>query len=132
MDVTSISDSPTFAEQVLRGITKIDPPRSGESDLSLELGLSLWMRQTATDIHDVRMAMLTMRAALVEASGIDMAREPVPLCGVDPRLDVLNLASYLRKLVSRAAAQAQCDFAAIVERALGQMCPKKDRLFTLA
>ena len=132
MDVTSTSYFPTFAEQVLRGITKIEPSSLGESDLSLELGLSLWMRQTATNIQDVRPAMLTMRTALVEASGIDMAREPVPLCGVDPRLDVLNLASYLRKLVARAATQAQCNFAAIVERALGQMCSRKDRLFTLA
>jgi hypothetical protein len=132
MDVTSTSYSPTFAEQVLRGITKIEPPPLGESDLILELGLSLWMRQTATEIHDVRPEMLTMRMALVEASGIDLAREPVPLCGVDPRLDVLNLASYLRKLVARSAAQAQCDLAAIVERALGRMCPRKDRLFTLA
>jgi hypothetical protein len=33
----------------------------------------------------------------------------VPLCRVDPRLDLLNLASYLRKLVARAAAQAQWD-----------------------
>jgi hypothetical protein len=132
MDVTSISYSPTFAEQVLRGITKIEPPRMGDSDLSLELGLSLWMRQTHTDIHDVRPAMLTMRTALVDASGIDMAREPLPLWGVDPRLDVLNLASYLRKLVARAAAQAQCDFVAIVERALVHMGPRKDRLFSLA
>ena len=107
MDVTFISYSPTFAEQVLRGITKIGPPRMGGSDLSLEL-------------------------ALVDASGIDMAREPVPLCGVDPRLDVLNLASYLRNLVARAAAQAQCDLVAIVERALVQMGPRKDRLFSLA
>jgi hypothetical protein len=83
MDVTSSSYSPTFAEQVLRGTTRIEPPPFGESDLSLELGLSLWMRQIATEIHHVRPAMLTMRTALVEASGIDMAREPVPLCGVD-------------------------------------------------
>lgn len=132
MDVTSPVGSPTFAQQVLRGITKIEPPALGESDLTLELGVSLWMRQTATDIDDAGQAMLHMRTALVRAAGMDMTHEPVPLHGVDPRRDVLNLAAYLRKLVARAAAQAQCDFAAIVERALGQMGSRKDHVFAPA
>jgi hypothetical protein len=38
MDVTSTGYSPTFVEQVLRGITKIESPRTGYSDLSLGAG----------------------------------------------------------------------------------------------
>ena len=88
MDVRSAVGSPAFAQQVLRGIATIEPPPRGESDLSLELGLSLWMRQTATDIDDAGRAM-------------------------------------------SAATHAQCDFAAVVERALGQMRSRKDHSFAL-
>ena len=46
MDVTSVCDPMDFARKVLRGVSAIEAPRNGEADLSLELGLSLWMRQT--------------------------------------------------------------------------------------
>jgi hypothetical protein len=62
--------------------------------------------------------MVAMRSALLLASGMDRATEPVPLYGVDPRVDVLNLGAYLRQLMARAAARAQCDAAVMVERAL--------------
>ena len=118
MDVTSVCDPMDFARKVLRGVSAIEAPRNGEADLSLELGLSLWMRQTGTGMEDARPAMLAMRAALLNASGMDVATEPIPLCGVDPRLDVLNLGAYLRRLMARATARAHCDAALMVERAL--------------
>jgi hypothetical protein len=62
--------------------------------------------------------MLAMRSALLTASGMDQGTEPIPLCGVDPRLDVLNLGGYLRRLMARATVRAQCDAAVMVERAL--------------
>jgi hypothetical protein len=79
------------------------------------------MRQTSTDLDDARPAMLAMRSAVLEASGLERAGEPVPLCGVDPRLDVLNLGAHLRWLIGRATARAQCDAAQLVERALDHM-----------
>jgi hypothetical protein len=118
MDVTSASDPTDFARKVLRGVSAIDPPRPGETDLCLELGLSIWMRQTGTDVDDARPAMLAMRSAILSASGMDLVTEPIPLCGVDPRLDVLNLGAYLRRLMARATARAQCDVAVLVERAV--------------
>jgi hypothetical protein len=116
MDVTSDCDPTDFARQVLRGVSAIESPRLGQSDLCLELGLSLWMRQTGTGLDDAGPAMLAIRSALVLTSGMDLATEPVPLCGVDPRVDVLNLGAYLRQLVVRAAARAQCDAVVMVER----------------
>jgi len=84
MDVTSVCDPMDFARRVLRGVSAIETPRNGGADLILELGLSLWMRQTATGLEDARPAMLAVRSALLNASGIDVATEPIPLCGVDP------------------------------------------------
>jgi hypothetical protein len=118
MDVTSASDPTDFARKVLRGVSAIETPRPGETDLCLELGLSIWMRQTATDVDEAGPAMLAMRSALLVASGMDPVTEPIPLCGVDPRLDVLNLGAYLRRLMVRATARAQCDVAVMAERAV--------------
>jgi hypothetical protein len=118
MDVTSPPDLLAFAQKVLQGISAIEEPRAGEADLSLQLGLSIWMRQTRTEIDDALPAMLAMRSALLKASGMDRATEPVPLRGVDPRLDVLNLGGYLRRLVARVTAHAQGDGALMVDRAL--------------
>jgi len=49
-----------------------------------------------------------MGPMLLLTSGMDVATEPNPLSGVDPRVDVLNLGAYLRQLVARAAARARC------------------------
>jgi hypothetical protein len=118
MDVTSFCRPRDFAQKVLWGVSAIEQPGPGETDLCLELGLSLWMRETGTGLDDAGPAMLAMRSALVLASGMDMATEPIPLRGVDPRVDVLNLGAYLRQLMTRATACAQCDAAVVVERAL--------------
>jgi hypothetical protein len=116
MDVTSTGDPADFARKVLRGVSTMESSRPGETDLCLELGLSIWMRQTGTDVDDAGPAMLAMRSALLVASGLDQATEPIPLCGVDSRLDVLNLGAYLRRLMARATGRAQCDVAVLVER----------------
>jgi hypothetical protein len=42
-DVTSVRDPPDFAGKVLRAVSVVG---DGEADLSLEQGLSLWMRRT--------------------------------------------------------------------------------------
>ncbi len=118
MDVSSVRDPTEFARRVLRGVSVIEPPRAGETDLCLELGLSLWMRQTATGLDDAGPAMRAMRSALLRASGLDPLTEPIPLRGVDPRLDVLTLGAYLRRLMTRATARARCDTGVMVERAL--------------
>jgi hypothetical protein len=118
MDVVSDTDPSMFAQTVLRGVASLGPD---QTDLSCELGLSLWMRQTRTPICDAGPAMLALRSALVEVSGMDLATEPIPLFGVDPRLDVLNLGAYLRRLMARATARANCDAALLVDRTLDRL-----------
>jgi hypothetical protein len=90
-------------------------------DLSFELGLSFWIARSGASLDDARSTMMAMREVLVRESGIDMVTEPTPLRWIDPRLDVLNLAAYLRGLIGRAAANAGRQPVAMVERALERL-----------
>jgi hypothetical protein len=121
MDVTSTCDPVAFAERVLQGISASDYLADGEDDLCFELGLSIWMRQTHTGVDDALPALLAMRSALLETSGMDLATEPIPLRGIDPRMDLLTLGRYLSHLVARVTVRAHGDATLMVERALGYL-----------
>ena len=79
------------------------PGRSGRAgpggpaagDLSLELGLSVWMHRSGTSLEDARSTLLALRAHVIEACGLDPATEPVPFVGRAPRFDVMTLIEYL-------------------------------------
>jgi hypothetical protein len=107
-----------FSTLVLRGLVEIG---HYEEELCLELGLSYWISRSEMRLDEAVPALLAMRIALVRASGLDLATEPVPFVGVNDRVDVLNLAAYLRGLIVRSATQAARRPAAIVEEALGIM-----------
>jgi hypothetical protein len=107
-----------FSTLVLRGLADMGSPCDSEGELLLDLGVSVWISRSGEYLQDAVGVMLAMRTALITASGLDSTAEPVPLWGADPRLDVLNLAAYLRGLIGRAAREAQCGRDAIVGRAL--------------
>jgi hypothetical protein len=109
---------PDFADLVLRGLAAMGSPDPAEGELCLDLGLSLWVNESQESLVEARASMMAVRSALVKASGMDLASEPVPLSGVEPRLDVLNLGAYLRSLLVRAAANAQCDVAHMADLAV--------------
>ena len=104
-----------FAPAVIRGLVEYGP---FDTELSLELGLSVWLHRTATDLADARDAMLGLRTAILESSGINPRSEPFPLIGHAVERDLVNLASYLGSLVTRAATSSDCDAEEVVERAL--------------
>ena len=104
-----------FSALMLRGLVDVG---HGEGELCLELGVSYWITHSQTRLDEAVPAMLAMREALIRASGLTPATEPVPLWGVSPRVDVLNLATYLRGLIVRAALEATCAAEVVVERAL--------------
>jgi hypothetical protein len=108
-------ERPDFSALVLRGLADIG---HHEGELCLELGVSYWITSSETRLDEAVPAMLAMRDALIGASGLSQATEPVPLWGVRPRVDVLNLATYLRGLIVRAAHHARCRPEALVEQAL--------------
>jgi hypothetical protein len=124
MSVVSIcapSPRADFAELVLQGLADMESAGPAPTDLCLELALSVWIQQSGESLVDVRPAMLALRTALVRASGLNLATEPFPLGNVDLRVEVLNLAGYLRMLMVRAAAHAGCRPAVLAQRARREM-----------
>jgi hypothetical protein len=61
------------------------------------------MKRYGLDLDETARAVLSIRAALLSASGLDAASEPVPLRVSDQVMFVLNLAVYLDGLLGRAA-----------------------------
>jgi hypothetical protein len=82
-----------------------------KKELSLELGLSVWMKRT-----DSRAAMLAIRTSLLEVAGMDAETEPVPLYGHSPEVDVANFASYLADLFVRASEAVECEVPHVIGR----------------
>jgi hypothetical protein len=83
-------------------------------ELSLELGLSVWMRRNDVAYDDCRAAMLAIRASLLEIAEMDAETEPIPLFGRSPEIDVANFAAYLAELFMRASAAIQCEIPHVI------------------
>jgi hypothetical protein len=87
-----------------------------KKELSLELGLSVWMRRNDIAYDDCRGAMLAIRASLLEVAGMDAETEPVPLYGHSPEIDVANFAAYLADLFMRASQAVECEVPHVIDR----------------
>jgi hypothetical protein len=85
-----------------------------KKELSLELGLSVWMKRNDIAYDDCRAAMLAIRASLLEVAGMDAQTEPVPLYGHSSEVDVANFAAYLADLFVRASAAVECELPLVV------------------
>ena len=85
-----------------------------KKDLSLELGLSVWMKRNDIAYDDCRAAMLAIRASLLKVAKMDVRTEPIPLHGRSPEFDVLNFAAYLADLFVRASAAIECDLPYVI------------------
>jgi hypothetical protein len=107
-----------FSPSVIKGLVELGPIDPFEADMCLELGISIWIRQSGIELEDARAKMLELRAVVLQVAQMDARTEPVPLLGRSSEADVLHLASYLSDLVRRAALTARCDPTVIVERAL--------------
>jgi hypothetical protein len=107
-----------FAPLAARGIAGLVPEDLTRGNLTLELGLSLWMHRTGTDLAEVTSALLAVRDALLGAAGLDRTSEPVPLLAGDAKTAALALAIYLDGLIDRAARRAETTRDAVVDAAL--------------
>jgi hypothetical protein len=92
-----------FGSALLSGLAELGPVDPFSGDLSLELGVSVWLRTSGTPLLEARSRLLHIRELIIEACGLDPATEPVPLVGRSPRNDVLNLVGYVGDLLRRAA-----------------------------
>jgi hypothetical protein len=91
----------SFAPTVLGGLAELGQVDPFSGDLSLELGISVWLRQSGTSLLQAKDLLLEVRAAILRACGLDASSEPVPFVGRSPRADVVNLTAYVADLLRR-------------------------------
>ena len=115
------SPATAFAPALLRGLAELGPVVPFSGDLTLELGLSVWLRRCGLSVLTARECLLGLRQVVLDACGLDPASEPVPLVGRAPRADVLALATYLADLMRRAAAATGRGVPAIVAQVVAAL-----------
>jgi hypothetical protein len=93
-----------FMAEVARGLAVLTPVDLSAGCLTLPFGLSAWMKRSGVDLPGAVEALLSLRSAIIIASGLDQHCEPVPLVARDGRTAALSLATYLDGLIDRAAA----------------------------
>jgi hypothetical protein len=103
-----MSTATGFGPAVLHGLAELGAVDAASGDLSLELGLSAWMRAHTTSLEETRRLLLEMRLVIVASAGLDEATEPLPFVGRSARLDVITLISCLAQTLRRGAAEAGC------------------------
>lgn len=92
-----------FGPALLSGLAELGPVSPFSGDLTLELGISVWLRTSGTSLLDARSSLLEIRHVILEVCGLEPATEPVPLVGRSPRSDVINLVAYVSDLLRRAS-----------------------------
>ncbi len=120
------STSEGFGEALLSGLAELGPVDPFSGDLSLELGVSVWLRTSGTPLLEARGRLLHIRELIIEASGLDPATEPVPLVGRSPRSDVLHLVGYVGDLLRRAAAASDRSVQAVARLVIAALPPEAE------
>jgi len=92
-----------FVQEAMLGLADLEPEDLSHGNLTVPLGLSLWMRRGRIGVETARDAMLELRAAVLRASGLDERTEPVPLLVADTVAATISLALYMDGLLQRAA-----------------------------
>ncbi len=116
-----------FGPAVLGGLAELGPIDPFAGDLTLELGLSVWLRRSGTSLLEAREQLFEARRAILSVCGLDPATEPVPLVGRSPRADALTLAGYLGDLLRRAAAVSGWSVRVVAERAMAELPERREQ-----
>lgn len=112
-----------FGTALLSGLAELGPVDPFSGDLSLELGVSVWLRTSGTPLHEAPGRILHVRELIIEACGLDPATEPVPLVGRAPRADILNLVAYVGDLLWRAAAASGRSVQTVARLVIAELPP---------
>jgi hypothetical protein len=115
------STSAGFAPTLLRGMAEFGPFDVTSGDLSLQLGVSLWLRMSGSSLEEARRTLQEVRRLVLDSSDLDAATEPVPLVGRSPASDVVTLAAYVGDLLRRAAARAGCEPHTVADRVIAEL-----------
>ena len=117
-----VKDAPTgFGPALLSGLAELGPVEPFSGDLSLELGISVWLRTSGTSLLQARSSLLQVRQVILEVCALDPATEPVPLVGRSPRSDVVNLVGYISELLRRASARTGRAVYLVVEAVVAEL-----------
>jgi hypothetical protein len=108
----------SFLREAAHGVAGIIPEDRDPGNLTVPLGVSIWMARSEIDLARACEAMLALRTAFLVVSGLDQRSEPVPLLGGDRRISVLTLAVYLDGLVDRGARMAGTTRSELAQAAL--------------
>ena len=122
-----VTFAPTgFVRALLAGLAELGPVEPFSGDLSLELGISVWLHRTGTSLIEARGTLLEIRQVILEVCDLDPATEPVPLVGRSPRVDVVNLVAYTGDLLRRASDEAGWTVWKVVDRVVAELPERKD------
>jgi hypothetical protein len=117
-----VKDAPTgFGPALLGGLAELGPVEPFSGDLSLELGISLWLRMSGTSLIEARSSLLEIRRVILEVCGLDPSTEPFPMVGRSPRSDVVNLVGYISELLRRASAGLGRGVGAVVDAVVAEL-----------
>lgn len=111
---------------MLSGLAELGPVDPFSGDLSLELGVSVWLRTSGTPLLEARARLLHIRELIIEAGGLDAATEPVPLLGRTPRNDVLSLVVYVGDLLRRAASASGRSVQLVARSVIAELPPEAE------
>ena len=115
-----------FGPALLSGLADLGPVEPFSGDLSLELGVSVWLRTSGTPLLEARGRLLHIRELIIEVSGLDQATEPVPFVGRSPRTDVLTLVDYVGSLLRRAASSSGRTVHALARLVIAALPPEDE------
>ncbi len=118
LEVVEEESTERFAREAMLGLAYLEPDDLTPGNLTVPLGLSLWMRRGRIRVETARDAMLELRSALLDASGLDERTEPVPLLLADPVAAIVSLALYMDGLLHRAARMTATSRVEVATRAL--------------
>lgn len=125
-----VMDAPTgFGQALLSGLAELGPVEPFSGDLSLELGVSVWLRASGTSLLEARSTLLEVRRVILEVCELDPATEPIPLVGRSPRADLLSLVGYLSELLRRVSAGLDRSVHAVVQTVVAALpAPEQEAL----
>jgi hypothetical protein len=122
-----VKDAPDgFGPALLSGLAELGPVEPFSGDLSLELGVSVWLRKSGTSLLEARSALLELRHVILEVCGLDPATEPFPMVGRSARSDVVNLVGYISELLRRVAAGLGRSVQAVVRSVVAELPALQD------
>jgi hypothetical protein len=116
-----------FSAALLRGLAELGPVEPFSGDLSLELGISVWLRTSGTSLLEARSSLLEIRGLILEVCGLDPSTEPFPMVGRSPRSDVVNLVGYISELLRRASAGSGRGVEAVVDSVVAELPVPEDQ-----